>query len=101
MHSARFYLPIFIALAAAGCARQQQQQAYMIDPATGRGVPAVMLQQPSAPQAYAQQPQYVRPSVPPPVVQPAPSGERGLFTSQQDGPPSYLSLIHISEPTRQ
>ena len=118
MQKARFYLMVLVALAAAGCARQQQQQAYIIDPSTGRAVPVVMRQQPappqyaqasyqspqaaasndrglfssrpSAPQAYAQQPQYIRPSAPPPMAQSAPSGERGLFTSQQDGPPAYL-----------
>jgi hypothetical protein len=118
MHKARFYVPILVTLMAAGCARQQQQQAYIINPSTGRAVPVVMQQQPappqyaqvsypapqaassddrglfnsrqSAPQAYAQQPQYARPGAPPPAAQPAPSGERGLFTSQQDGPPAYL-----------
>jgi hypothetical protein len=117
MHNARFYVPILVALMAAGCAHQQQ--AYIIDPATGRPVPVVIQQQSappqyaqagyqsppqaaasndrglfnsrqSAPQTYAQQPQYVQPSAPPPVSQLAPSGERGLFTSQQDGPPAYL-----------
>jgi hypothetical protein len=117
MHNARFYLSILVALTAAGCARQQQQ-AYVIDPSTSRAVPVVIQPQPvqpqysqasyqppqaavsderglfnsrlSAPQAYAQQPQYVRPSAQPPVAQLALSGERGLFTSQQDGPPAYL-----------
>ncbi len=46
-----FLLPILAALAAASCARQQQ--AYVIDPATGQPVPVVM-QQPYA------QPQYAR-----------------------------------------
>ncbi len=124
MHSARFYLPILVALTAAGCARQQQQ-AYIIDPSTGRAVPVVMQQQPappqyaqasyqppqaaassdrglfnsrpSAPQTYAQQPQFVRPSAPPPMAEPSPSGERGLFTSQQDGPPAYL--VQPAQPT--
>jgi hypothetical protein len=80
MQSARFYLPIFVALMAAGCARQEQ--AYIVDPATGRAVPVVMQQQ-------AAPPQYVQPSAPP-VARTAPSGERGLFTSQQDRPPAYL-----------
>jgi hypothetical protein len=113
MHKARFYLPILIALAAAGCARQQQ--AYMIDASTRRPVPVAIQQQaappqyaqagyqapqaaptgerglfnsrPRAPLAYAQQPQYGRQNDPPPMAQPAPSNERGLFTSQ---PPAYL-----------
>jgi hypothetical protein len=113
MHNFRFYLPILVGLTAAGCARQQQ--AYIIDPATGRPVPVAIQQQPvppqyaqanyqsqaaasgerglfnsrqSAPLTYAQQPQYVRPSAQPPMA--APSDGRGLFTSQENGPPAYL-----------
>src|SRR5580704_3426559 len=112
MRTLRFYLPILAALMVAGCARQQQ--AYVIDPATGRPVPVVIQQQSappqyaqasyqpqaaasgerglfnsrqSAPLTYAQQPQYVRPSVQSPMA--ASSDGRGLFTSQEDGPPAY------------
>jgi hypothetical protein len=80
MHNARFYVPILVALMAAGCAHQQQ--AYIIDPATGRPVP-VVIQQQSAPPQYAQA-GYQSPP------QAAASSDRGLFTSQQDGPPAYL-----------
>lgn len=113
MHNFRFYLPILVEFTAASCARQQQ--AYIIDPATGRPVPVVSQQQPvspqsaqasyqpqiaasgerglfnsptSVPQAYAQQPQYIQPSAQPPMA--SPSDGRGLFTSQEDGPPAYL-----------
>ncbi len=56
MRGARFLLPILAALAVAACARQQQ--AYVIDPASGRAVPVVTQSYASpqyAQQAYAQQ----------------------------------------------
>jgi polysaccharide export outer membrane protein len=71
MRRARFLLPILVALAAAGCARQQQ--VYVIDPATGQPVPVVM-QQPYAQPQYAQQgyaqPQYAQQTYQQPIAQP-------------------------------
>lgn len=87
MPRARFLLPVLAALAAAGCARQQQAY-YIVDPQTGQMVPVV--QQPAAqPQYVAQaQPQYAQ-QLPPAYAQPgyqppaqaARSGQhdRGLF----------------------
>ncbi|MCK9907497.1 polysaccharide export protein [Microbacteriaceae bacterium K1510] len=55
MRTARFLLPLLFALAAAGCARQQQTY-YIIDPQTGQPVPVVAQQ----PQPYGQQGQYAQ-----------------------------------------
>jgi polysaccharide export outer membrane protein len=66
MRGARFLLVTAVALAAASCARQQQ--AYVIDPATGQPVPAM------AQQSYAQAPA---------------TGDRGLFGSQAYAQPQY------------
>jgi protein involved in polysaccharide export with SLBB domain len=74
MRGLRFVLSVAVALAAAGCARQQQ--AYVIDPQTGQPVPIVTQQ------AYAPQPaQPIYAQSYQPQVQPA-SGSRGLFSSQ-------------------
>ena len=117
MRCARIIWPILVALAAAGCAHQQQ--AYVIDPATGQTVPVVMQQQQFAQQNYRQpspqaasgerglfnswqsapQPQYGQPA----YQQPAPSG-RGLFGSQQSAPPVYVqpsSMVQYSAPQPQ
>jgi hypothetical protein len=86
MHRARFLLPILVALAAAGCARQQQ--AYVIDPSTGQPV-AVVMQQQTAQPVYAQQ------SYQPPAPQAAASGERGLFNSWPSAPqPQYAQQTY-------
>jgi len=104
MRCARIIWPILIALAAAGCAHQQQ--AYVIDPATGQTVPVVMQQQQFAQQNYrqpspqaasgerglfnswqsSQQPQYAQQT----YQQPAPSNGRGLLASQQSAQPAYV-----------
>jgi polysaccharide export outer membrane protein len=81
MRGARFLLAVLAALAAASCARQQQ--AYVIDPATGQPVPVVM-QQPYA------QPQYAQQTYQQPVAPPAPSGGRGLFNARPSAPQAYL-----------
>jgi polysaccharide export outer membrane protein len=98
MRGARFLLPMLVALAAAGCARQQQT--YVIDPATGERVPMVA-QQPYGQPQYAQQPYgqqaYAPPANQQPAAQPshAHSGGRRLFSSspayaqQAYAPPRY------------
>lgn len=95
MRTARFLLPLLFALAAAGCARQQQTY-YIIDPQTGQPVPVVAQQaQPYgqqgqyAQQSYEQQPAY-EPAAPQPYPQqqyaqapastPSASSARGLFS---------------------
>ena len=98
MRTAKLLLPILFALAAAGCARQQQTY-YIIDPQTGQPVPVVAQQaQPYGPQgqyaqqSYEQQPAYEA-AAPQPQYAPqpyqqqyaqaaAPSGSsaRGLFS---------------------
>lgn len=96
MRCARFLLPMLVALAAAGCARQQQAY-YIIDPQTGQPVPVVQ----QAPQAYGQpqyaqqaygqpqqgygqpaaQPQYAQPPYPPQQYAPAATpNTRGLYS---------------------
>lgn len=100
--SVRFYLSICVALVAAGCARQQQ--AYMIDPTTGRAVPVAVQQQTvqpryatgderglfnsrkSATPVYAPQSRYAQQN----YQQPAPPDERGLFSMQASAPPVYV-----------
>ena len=122
MRGARILIAALAALAATGCARQQQT--YVIDTATGQPVPVVMQQQFAAPQ-YAQQ-TYQQPAPPaaasgerglfnswqsapqpqygqPAYQQPAPSG-RGLFGSQQSAPPVYVqpsSMVQYSAPQPQ
>jgi polysaccharide export outer membrane protein len=90
---------MLVALAAAGCARQQQTY-YVIDPATGQPVP-VVAQQPYGQQAYGQ-PQYAaQPSAPPAyeqqqAYQPSPArtaasaSSRGLFSSS----PAYAQQTY-------
>jgi len=92
---------MLVALAAAGCARQQQTY-YVIDPATGQPVPVVAQQpygqQPYGQPQYAQQPsalpayeqpvyQQAAPALPP---QAAPSSSRGLFSSS----PAYAQQTY-------
>ena len=113
MRRALFLLPLLAALAAAGCARQQQQAYYIVDPQTGQMVPVVQQyqQQPAAqtygqPQ-YAQQPAYgqpqyaqqtyaqAQPSYQPAPAAPAAEHGRGLFArspaaaQQSYGAPVY------------
>jgi hypothetical protein len=78
MPRGRLLWPVLVALAATGCARQQQS--YVIDPATGQPVPVVMQQQ-----QYAQ-PQYAQQSYQQPAPQAAAGGERGLFNSWPSAP---------------
>ncbi len=78
MQKTRFFLAVLIALAAAGCARQQQ--AYVVDPATGRAVPVAMRQQQRALLQYAQQ------GLRPPARHASAAGERGLFNWSQRTP---------------
>jgi len=80
MRGARFLLPIVAVLAATAFARAQQ--AYVIDPATGRPVPVVM-QQPYAP------PQYAPPADPQFDQRPPPESGRGFFNARQGAPPIY------------
>jgi polysaccharide export outer membrane protein len=98
MRGARFLLVFAVALAAAGCARQQQAY-YVIDPATGRPVPMVS-QQPYAQPQYAQQgyerqtngqQSYAQADYRQPAAQPshAPSA-RGLFSSS----PAYAQQTY-------
>ena len=91
MRKGLFLLPVLVALAAAGCARQQQT--YVIDPSTGQPVPVVMRQQQIA------QPQYAQQSYQPPAPQAAASGERGLFNSWQSAPrPQYAQQTYAQQP---
>ena len=115
MHKGRLLLPVLAALAAAGCARQQQ--AYVIDPSTGRPVLVVMQQQAAPPQyaqpQYAQaqyaQPQYAQPQyapaqyAPPSYPQAAPQGVsgggQGLFNTWQSAPqPRYAPPTYAQQP---
>jgi polysaccharide export outer membrane protein len=90
MREFRFLLALSVALAAAGCARQQQTY-YVIDPQTGQPVPVVAQQpqQPYAPQQYQQQaqsqPQYAQ------------SSDRGLFSSS----PSYAQQSYAQQSYQQ
>jgi polysaccharide export outer membrane protein len=83
MRGFHFLLALSVALAAAGCARQQQQAYYVIDPQTGQPVPVVAQQQPYAPLQYPQpstdQSQYAQPAYHAPAQQQA--SDRGLFSS--------------------
>ncbi|MFN3658309.1 MAG: polysaccharide biosynthesis/export family protein [Pseudolabrys sp.] len=111
MRRARFLACLLAALAAAGCARQQQAY-YIVDPQTGQMVPVVQqYQQPAAPYGqpqYAQQPAYAQPQgaqqghaqAPQPSYQPPPAAPqaqhgRGLFArspaaaQQSYGQPAY------------
>ena len=113
MRTAKFLLPLLFALAAAGCARQQQTY-YIIDPQTGQPVPVVAQQaQPYGPQGqYAQQsyeqqaayepaapqPQYAPQSYPQqqyaqaPASTPSASSARGLFSRS----PAYAQQSYQS-----
>jgi len=109
MRRAIFLLPMLVALAAAGCARQQQAY-YIIDPQTGQPVPVVAQQ----PQAYGQQqgqyaqqnyeqrpayepapqPQYAQPQyaqAPAPAA-PSAASARGLFSRS----PAYAQQSYQS-----
>ena len=82
MRVTRLMYPLLVALAAAGCARQQQAT-YVIDPATGQPIPVV--QQYSAPQnAYAQAGYQGAYQAGYPQAQPgyAQAGGRGLFNAR-------------------
>ena len=68
MRGARFLVAVMTALAAAGCARQQQT--YVIDPSTGQPVPVMTNQYAQAPQAST-------------------DGNRGFFSSQNYTQPQY------------
>ena len=80
MRGARFSLLMLVALAAAGCARQQQAY-YIIDPQTGQPVPVVQHYDQSANQTYAQQ-SYGQPRS-------AQNNSRGLFSSPQAAQQAY------------
>jgi hypothetical protein len=114
MHKGRLLLPVLAALAAAGCARQQQ--AYITDPSTGRPVLVVMQQQTASPQygqpQYAQtqyaQPQYAQPqyalaqyapqSYPQPAPQAVSGGGQGLFNTRQSAPqPRYTQPTYTQQ----
>jgi polysaccharide export outer membrane protein len=108
MRGARFLLPLLAALAAAGCARQQQAY-YIIDPQTGQPVPVVQ-QQPAAQPHYAQpgygQPQYTQaPRAPAQPAYPAQAADtRGLFSrspayaQQAYQQPSYQPPTYQQQP---
>lgn len=88
MRGVQFLLPILVALAAAGCARQQQTY-YIIDPQTGQPVPVV--QQAQQPQPYGQ-PQYAQqgyeqPAYEPPAAQP--QYAQPQYAQQQYAQPQY------------
>jgi polysaccharide export outer membrane protein len=97
MRVTQLMIPLLLALAAAGCARQPQA-AYVIDPSTGQPVPVVQQYAPpqnaqyaqsayaqagyqtSYPASYAQAaPTYAQQPYQPPQPQYAQSGGRGLF----------------------
>jgi polysaccharide export outer membrane protein len=84
MRRALFLLAGLLALAGAGCARQQQPAYHIVDPATGQPVPVVrQYQQPQYQQPQYQQHQYQQTYA---QQQPAQDGPaephgRGLFTS--------------------
>ena len=118
MRGARFLVAVMTALAAAGCARQQQT--YVIDPSTGQPVPVMTnqyaqapqastdgnrgffssqnytqpqyAQQTSAQQAYAQQPYAQQQYAPQTYQRPAapPPDGRGLFNSRASAQPIYV-----------
>lgn len=114
MRGTRFLLPILAALAAAGCARQQQTY-YIIDPQTGQPVPVVAQQpqqpygQPQFPQQQAYEPPVyekpaVQPSYAPPQYAQAPaalpqpaSNSRGLFSRS----PAYAQQSYAQQPAYQ
>jgi polysaccharide export outer membrane protein len=117
---------MMVALAAAGCARQQQT--YVIDPSTGRPVPVMAQQYAQAPQAnagdnrgffssqsfaqpqaaqqsyaqsyaqqqYAGQQAYAQQTTQPP---PAPPSGRGLFNSQSSAQPVYVQPQPQTQPS--
>jgi polysaccharide export outer membrane protein len=94
MRVTKFLIPFLIALAAAGCARQQQAS-YVIDPATGQPVP--VLQQYSSPQyGYAQagyqagyQADYAQAAPQPAYAQ---ASRRGLYTARaRNAAPAYAA----------
>ncbi|MGH6727387.1 MAG: hypothetical protein ACREB8_12705 [Pseudolabrys sp.] len=84
----RFFVLVLVAVAAAGCARQQQ--AYVLDPATGRPVP-VMWRQPTAPAQYAQIDRQPKPEA-------VASNERGLFDwRQRAAQPQYAQQTYAQQ----
>ena len=82
MRRACFFLPVLLALTAAGCAREQQSAYYVIDPVTGQPVPVVQqYEQPQYAQsqyAQAQYGQYAQAPHGQPAYQ-AQDTRRGLF----------------------
>jgi polysaccharide export outer membrane protein len=76
MRGARFLVAMVAALAAAGCARQQQT--YVIDPATGQPVPVMARQYAQSPQASA-------------------DGNRGFFSSQNYTQPQYAQQPYAQQ----
>jgi polysaccharide export outer membrane protein len=80
MRVAKFLMPVLAALAAAGCARQQQSY-YVIDPATGQPVPVV--------QQYYSAPRYAQAGYAQPAPQYAKAGGRGLYSSPQVAQQAY------------
>jgi polysaccharide export outer membrane protein len=85
MRRALFLLAGLLALAGAGCARQQQPAYYIVDPATGQPVPVVrQYQQQQYQQTYAQQ-----------QDAPAEPHGRGLFTSHHAT--AYASQAYASQ----
>lgn len=114
MRGIQFLLPILVALAAAGCARQQQTY-YIVDPQTGQPVPVVQQAQQAQPygqpqyapqgqyarQGYGQpayeqpaaQPQYAQPQyAQTPAQPPAAANARGLFSRS----PAYAQQSYQS-----
>lgn len=120
MRRARLLLPMLVALAAAGCARQQQQTYYIIDPQTGQPVPVVQQAQPQYAPAgygqpqYAQAPQQTYAQAPQPQYAQAPAAapqpnSRGLFarspaaaqesyTPQVYQAPAYQAPSYAAQP---
>ncbi|HEY6832488.1 MAG TPA: polysaccharide biosynthesis/export family protein [Pseudolabrys sp.] len=111
MREFRFLLALGVALAAAGCARQQQTY-YVIDPQTGQPVPVVAQQpqqQPYAPLQYPQQAstdqsQYAQPAYQQqaqPQQQYAQSSNRGLFSSSPSSAQQSYAQQSYQQPTYQ
>lgn len=93
MRGARFLLPLLAALAAAGCARQQQAY-YIIDPQTGQPIPVVAQQQPQYAQQISQ-PAYAQSGYQQPAPQAAPAQDtRGLFSRS----PAYAQQSYAQQP---
>ena len=98
MRGSRFLLGLAVALAAAGCARQQPAY-YTIDPQTGQPVPALAQQAPSpyGQPAYAQQPYAQQAYQQSQTPQSARTDHRGLFSSS----PAYAQQNYEQPPVVQ